>query len=105
MRVVASRRASNFIRKKGGDFHVWFGEVGSGSLLVHSATRKPEGRIFRPYGSSEGFRVWIEAAEGIEPSEIQLRRRPWPLGPIEVTWMGGPGGELGPALITDAGSG
>ena len=93
MRIDASRPASDFIRKKGGDLFVWFGDAG-GDLLEHVSTKKPQGPLFERHDAPDGFRVWLEVLEGSAPDEIRLRRRPWPLGPIEVTWVGGPGPEL-----------
>jgi hypothetical protein len=103
MRIDATRRASNFIRRKGGELFVWFGDAGGGSLLEHISTNRPTGREFVLHESTEGFRLWLEARDGIAPTEVRLRRRPWPLGPVEVTWEGGPGDELSSVNITDAG--
>jgi hypothetical protein len=103
MEIDASKLARSYLLRRGGDLYVWFGAVGkSGSLLQHVSTHRAPERKFERYESG-GLSVWWDATR-TAPKTISLRRRPWPLGPIEVTWEGGAGGELGDANIT-AGSG
>lgn len=100
MRVDISGPALRFVQRRGGDLYVWFTDLGDRSLLAHVGTTRPADREFIRQELPAGARLWLEAADLPEPSEIRIRRRPWPVGPIEATWVGGPGGELAPANIT-----
>jgi len=79
------------------------GGVGQCSLFEHVGTKRPAGRDFERHDALGEITVWLERGQAIAPTQIQLRRRPWPMGPIEVTWEGGPGGELGGANIISDG--
>jgi hypothetical protein len=97
MQIDASRPAVDYIRRKGGHLFVWFGRMRDGSLFAHVGTERPGGRQFESHVGPEGILVWFERETGLEPVEIRLRRRPRPLGPIEVTWAGGPGSLRAPS--------
>jgi hypothetical protein len=105
MEIDISRPAEAFIRKKGGDLYVWFGTLGGDSLFEHVATKRPASREFALHEAPGGIRLWLEVHPAPDPDEIRVRRRPWPMGPVEVTWVGGPGRELDPANITAGTSG
>jgi hypothetical protein len=98
MQIDASRFAVDYIRSKGGHLFVWFGRMGGGSMFIHVGTARPHGRSFESHLGPEGIVVWFETNQDVEPVEVRIRRRPWPLGPIEVTWVGGPGSFKHPAV-------
>jgi hypothetical protein len=98
MEIDASRFAVDYVRRKGGHLFVWFGRMRNGSMFAHVGTSRPLGRSFESHVGPEGIVVWFETDGGVEPLEVRLRRRPWPLGPIEVTWVGGPGSLKHPAV-------
>jgi hypothetical protein len=91
MHIDASRFAVDYIRSKGGHLFVWYCRMGDGSLIAHVGTARPRGRNFESHVGPEGIVVWFETDHDVEPVEVRIRRRPRPLGPIEVTWLGGPG--------------
>jgi hypothetical protein len=97
MQIDASRPAVDYIQRRGGHLFVWFGRMRDGSMFSHVRTEQPSGRVFDSHLGPDGIRVWFEREAGVEPVEIRIRRRPWPLGPIEVTWDGGPGGLRAPS--------
>jgi len=98
MRIDASRLAVDYIRSKGGHLYVWYGRMGNGSLFARCGTARPPDRSFESHVGPEGIRVWFETDHDVEPVEVRIRRRPRPLGPIEVTWVGGPGSVKAPAV-------
>ena len=98
IRIDASRLAVDYIRSKGGHLYVWYGRMGNGTLFAHSGTSRPPGRSFEFHLGPEGIQVWFEADHDVEPVEVRIRRRPRPLGPIEVTWVGGPGSVSAPRV-------
>jgi hypothetical protein len=99
MQIDASGPAERYIQSRGGRIYVWFSPVGDSPWSVQRvAFRPPPGIDFAAHftGSME---VHLQA-DFNPPEELRLRRRPWPLGPIDVrgtgagnAWGDGGGGE------------
>jgi len=92
MKAVASKRAVRYIAGRGGCLYVWFTALGrSDWALQHVATKPPEGVTFTQR-DADGFQLFLPA--GYETSErIEVVRRYWPFGPLEVTGTGAGQGE------------
>lgn len=96
-----SDAARSFIEARGGRLYVWFSPLGRSPFSAQRAScRAPNGVEFDQHrvGSVD---VFLQA-DFEPPEELTVRRRPWPIGPIEVigtgagqAWGGGSEGGAG----------
>src|SRR5262249_52837017 len=85
--IDVSTAAARFTAGRGGRLYVWFAPVGRGPWSVQRVGfRAPAGVDFTSYP----FRsIDVNLQGDFNPPEgLFVRRRPWPIGPIEVTGTG-----------------
>jgi hypothetical protein len=87
MDVDVSAPARRFIAARGGALYVYFTDVGrSGWVFQRVKLARPADREFTLH-ESESIRLWLDA-DFTAPATLKVRRRPWPVGPIQVTGTG-----------------
>jgi hypothetical protein len=98
MDIELSAPASRLIGRRGGKLYVWFRDLGASPWATQQvAFRAPENVDFtRHFG--EGVELYLDSRVA-PPDKLTIRRRPWPIGPIDVAgtgagegWMDGGGG-------------
>jgi hypothetical protein len=86
MTIDISDRARQWIRKRGSNLYVWAADMKAGTAFQRVATMTPGDREFVSYRTRD-IVIWLD--RGMRPpEELRIRRRPWPLGPIEVLGTG-----------------
>jgi hypothetical protein len=94
VRIDATSWAAKYIQQRGGRLYVWFDEVGATHWTVQQVRfDAPDGVNFIQH-HADGFDIYLQA-DFSPPTEVQVRRRPWPLGPIEVTGTGAGQSDVG----------
>jgi hypothetical protein len=87
LEISISASARRYISNHGGDLYVSFDDAGSSGWLVQRVTlSRPPDHDFVLHQSGL-VRVWLDA-EFADPPSLTICRRPWPVGPIEVTGTG-----------------
>jgi hypothetical protein len=87
VQIDASEFAENFVERRGGRLYVWFEDVGRSPWVVQRVRFwQPDGVSFTRYPAGK-FDVYLQA-DLKPPGELRIRRRPWPVGPIDVTGTG-----------------
>jgi hypothetical protein len=85
--IDASAPASRLIERRGGKLYVWFGDLRNSPWATQRvAFRAPEDVDFSRY-FGDAFELYLDSRFA-PPGKLNIRRRPWPIGPIEVTGTG-----------------
>ena len=85
MTIDVSGPARRYVESRSGQLFVYFRDVGRWSTQ-RVATRRPDGVEFEEHDVGS-IRLWLQAGFA-PPALLKVRRRPWPLGPIEVLGTG-----------------
>jgi hypothetical protein len=87
MDIDANAPATRLIERRGGKLYVWFKDVGNSPWATQQvAFHAPELVEFtRHFG--EGFELYLDS-RFLPPDKLTIRRRPWPVGPLEVAGTG-----------------
>ena len=82
-----SSAARRYISNHGGDLYISFDDAGrSGWLFQRVTVSRQPGHDYVLH--QDGLvRVWLDA-DVEAPASLTIRRRPWPMGPIDVTGTG-----------------
>jgi hypothetical protein len=87
MEVTVSDAARSFIEGRGGRLYVWFAPVGRCAFSVQRVSfRIPDGVEFERH-HVENLELFLQA-DFAAPERLAVRRRPWPIGPIQVSGTG-----------------
>ena len=90
MDISISGPARRYISNHGGDLYISFDDAGSPLLYQRVTLSRPldhEFVLHEVLHQSGPVRVWFDA-DLETPARLTIRRRPWPVGPIDVTGTG-----------------
>lgn len=98
MEIDASAPAWRMIERRGGKLYVWFEDVGRSPWAMQRVAFREPRHVEFSRDFAEGFELYLDRRFR-PPDTLTLRRRPWPIGPIDVRgmgagegWAGGDGG-------------